>query len=357
MDAKFGQPLFLSKIQRPHYGPRGQTLVRSNAMRTASSFAKNLAASTIQRAFRKARVRSGQRTRTGTQTALGKRTRIGFEQQEGANSLTKCNFGSRAPCIPRSVLANLQGENYIANFAENALTTTGLQDYKEISFLDPGTITALSGFQIYKDLFIESVKSEVNMVNASSTNSTVIIYDIICKNDCSVAGKNSSPGVAWSYGVDSAGGSATDYKTVGSIPTESYMFNKFYKVVQRTRVSMAPGQMHRHEVYFKPNMKVQGFWPDAAPYGLQGLTVWTLIVHHGMPAHDSTTNTSVTIDISSLDIVRKYSIQYKFLENSTTNWQKSNTLATTFAVGEQFVNEAVAQVQDAGGLHPGTLHA
>lgn len=295
--------------------------------------------------------------RKSTAMTMKRKTKTGHEVQEGANSLTKCFFGASKAGIPQSVLSNLQSQFYVSNYAENSLTTVGLQDYREIAFFEPGTISTFHDFAIYKDLFLESFNGEINMVNASSTNSVVTLYDIICKSDCSSSGKNSSPGVAWSYGVDQEGGSSTDYKVIGSVPTDSYMFNKYYKVVQKTRVSMAPGQMHRHQVTFRPQKKVQGFWVDASPYGLANTTCWTLIVHHGSPAHDSTTNTSVTIDVSSLDIVRKYTYAYKFLEDSAANWQKTNNLATTFAVGEQFVNEAVGQVQDAGGLHPGTLHA
>lgn len=332
------------------------------AATSGSGYGYGKLASTLLKAYvggkKKTSLKGKLKRKGGSMTSLtAKKTRTGFEVQEGANSLTKCNFGMHRASIPQSVLSNLQSQFYASNYAENALTTVGLQDYKEIPFFDPGTIGVLHDFAIYKNLFLESFNGEINMVNASSTNSVVTLYDIVCKGDCSSAGKNSSPGVAWSYGVDQEGGSSTDYKVIGSVPTDSYMFNKFYKIVQKTRVSMAPGQMHRHQVTFRPQRKVQGFWVDAAPYGLANTTCWTLIVHHGSPAHDSTTNTSVTIDVSSLDIVRKYTYAYKFLEDSNANWQKTNNLATTFAVGEQFVNEAVGQVQDAGGLHPGTLHA
>ena len=120
---------------------------------------------------------------------------------------------------------------------------------------------------------------------------------------------------------------------------------------------MAPGEMHRHEVKYAPNKAIQGEYAAYTTYGLKGLTFWTLIVHYGMPAHDSTTETDVTIDVSSLDIVTKASYDYRQLNKSSPNWTKSNTLATTFAVGEEFVNEAVGQIQNAAGLIPGQLHS
>ena len=205
-------------------------------------------------------------------------------------------------------------------------------------------------------MIFHGVQAEISMVNASSTNSQIFIYDVICKKDCN-SGNTGSPNGAWQVGIDDAGGNNTDYQIVGSIPTESRLFSDYYKIVQRTRVSLGPGQMHRHEVSWHPNKVLSGEYLNNCTYGLQGVTVGTMIVHYGMPAHDSTTTTAVTVDVSSLDIVVKYSQDWRLLEDSVTSWSKSNTLGTTFAVGEQFVNEAVGQVQDSGGLHPGTLHS
>lgn len=286
---------------------------------------------------------------------LTKQTRKGIEMQEGANSLTRCNYGHHKCYIPQTVLATLQKQIKVLNAATKSTSTVGTQAVYNFSALEPSTLLAMLP-SVNDKMIIRGLKAEISLVNSSSTNSALTIYDCICRKDCSVSA-NSSAVNAWGTGVDSAGGSATDYQTIGSIPEESVTFNEFYKVVQRTRINLAPGELHRHEIYYSPEKVLSGLYLTNVPYGIAGITTHTMFVHHGMPAHDSTTTTNVTIDQSDLDIVIKFSYDWRELENSVTNWTKSNTLATSFAVGEQFVNEAVGQVQDTGGLHPGTLHS
>lgn len=285
---------------------------------------------------------------------LARPTRKGREFEEGGNSLTKCNFGYQKPFVPKSILMAYPQQIYDFNFAYEASSTVGLQDYTQINYIDPTVVNSLIAEN--DQMFITNFDAEMLVVNSSSSNSSLIFYDIICRKDCAVT-NIASPGAAWAHGVDIEGGSATDYKVIGSTPTESIAFNQFYKIVQKTPITLGPGQMHRHRASFAPNKLIKGQYSANVAYGLQGLSCWTMIVHHGMPAHDSTTVTNVTIDVSDLDIVWKLSLRYKDLNKSTGAWTKTNNLATTFAVGEQFVNEAVGQVQDATGLHPGTLHA
>lgn len=285
---------------------------------------------------------------------LRRPTRRGVEQQEGANSITKCNFG-KFPCyVPKSVLRALAPQIHPTNGDQKYTTSIGLQDAVSIPWNTASTLYGyLSG--VTDKMIYHSFNGELMMVNSSSTNSCLTFYDIICKKDCPTSAV-SDPLNAWLNGVDQAGGTATDYKVIGSIPSESLLFNEYYKIVQTTPISLAPGEFHRHVVKFEPNKIVSAMYLNNVQYGIGGLSCHTLIVHHGMPAHDSTTTTSVTIDVSDLDVVTKNSHNWRLLESATTVWSKTNNLPTSFAVGEQFVNEAVGQVQDAGGLHPGTLH-
>lgn len=285
---------------------------------------------------------------------LGMRTREGTELQEGANSLTKCHYGTCRSYIPKSIVDTLAKQVSVQNGAGQQESSIGLQNAISFTYGASATVLGFMGSANDK-ILLHSIRAETSFVNASSTNSTIVIYDIISRKDAGGANV-STPLNAWASGVDSAGGSSTDWQVIGSVPTESVSFNQFYKIVQRTRVSMGPGQMHRHEITFNPNKSIAGLYATNQPYNLSGVTLYTLVVHYGMPAHDSTTTTDVRVDVSSLDYLQKVSYDWRLLEESTTSWSKSNTLATTFAVGEQFVNEAVGQVQDAGGLHPGTLH-
>jgi len=329
----------------------GTTATRSSGYGYGKLASQLLGAYIGNKKFPKGRVKFKKAT---LGSVLTRQTRTSARTYEGENSMSKCNFGYHKSPIPVSILNNLARQNYVYNYGYAASAGTGVQNYTEINLMDPSIISLIQSD--YDRILIHGFQAEVQLVNSSSTANQLMIYDVICRKDCATASKNSSPGTAWALGVDIEGGSSTDYNTIGSRPTESVAFNTFYKIVQKTPLTLSPGELHRHLVRFNPNRMVNGFWNDAAIYGMQGLTCWTLIVHHGQPAHDSTTATSVTIDPSELDIVWKTSIDYRMMDKSTAIWGKTNNLATSFAVGEQFVNEAVGQVQDSGGLHPGTLH-
>lgn len=294
-------------------------------------------------------------TASSIRTLLAGKTRTGREIQEGANSLTRCDFGTHKATVPKEVLNTLQLQAKVLNAATTSAATTGLQEGYNFSLAEPATLLAMITGQT-DQMILHKVAAEVLLVNSSSSNSCMTIYDIVCRKDCSTA-SNSNALNAWQTGVDAAATGSNNYRTVGSIPFESVTFNQFYKVVQTTRISLAPGEMHRHEVVYKPNKTLYGEYLNNVNYGLAGVTLHSLFVHHGMPAHDSTTTTNCTVDPSNLDIVIKESYDFRMLDNSVTHWTRSNNLATSFAVGEQFVNEAVGQLQDASGLHPGTLHA
>lgn len=289
---------------------------------------------------------------TGVLTGKEKKGRI---VEESNNTLSKVNYGTLKCYIPRGVLNGLQPQVKVGNLGNNSTSTVGTQKVADYQYADPATLLAMLP-SVNDKMILHAIKAELILVNSSASNSCLTLYDVIARKDCSSAA-NSTAFNAWATGVDSAGGSATDYNTVGSIPTESVTFREFYKIVQSTRVTLGPGEMHRHQVIYRPNKQLTGLYLANVPYQIAGVSLETLVVHHGMPAHDSTTHTSVTIDVSDLDIVLDVSYEWKELENSVTNWSRSNNLATSFAVGEQFVNEAVGQVQDAAGLHPGTLHS
>lgn len=347
------EPLVLrKKTYVPRYGSHGQILQRNNAMSKAIS---QIANASISRQRKKVASRLKPKVASLSQL-MTKMTRKGKEFEEGGNSVTKCNYGRLKCYIPFSVLRTLSPQTEVSNGAANFQTSIGLQDAVEFDWAQPATLLAFMTPTINSKMILHTIRGELDMVNASSTNSSLVIYDIIAKKDCSTAAVSSVLN-AWKNGVDNAGGSATDYKIIGSIPNEVILFNEFFKVVQRTRITLGPGQLHRHEFSYSPNKVLSGEYLNSVTYALAGVTVSTFVVHYGMPAHDSTTTTSVTVDVSSLDVVGKVSYDFRQLADNTQSWGKTNTLATSFAVGEQFVNEAVGQVQDAGGLHPGTIHS
>lgn len=290
-----------------------------------------------------------------TRSMTNKGIRNGLQSRDGGNSISKCNYGARKCYIPRSVLNAVATQHRLSNSSISATSTAGVQAYYEIAWLSAPIVGAIAA-ALTDRIFFQRVAGEIQLVNASATNSSLIIYDIIARRDISTVSKNQSPAIAWSYGIDQSGGANTDYTVVGSTPWESPMFNTFYKVVQKTPISLSPGELHRHFTTFSPNKVVSDTLGDSVAYGIRDLSCWTLIVHHGMPAHDSTTTTSVTIDPSALDVVHSMTVDTKLLQKTDTVWTKSNNLSTTFAVGEQFINEAQGLAQTITGLDATKLH-
>lgn len=282
--------------------------------------------------------------------------RPGYQMRSGGNSISNCNFGTRKCFVPRSVLNAHAPQHRLSNSAISADATAGVQSYYEIPWLSGPIALAISS-AVTDRVFFEKIAGEVQLVNASATNSSLIIYDIIARRDINTANKNNSPAGAWAYGIDNEGGSSSDYTVIGSTPLESEMFRNFYRIVQRTPISLAPGELHRHITSFTPNKLLSSTVSDCCTYGIGDLSCWTLIVHHGMPAHDSTTTTSVTIDPSTLDVVHFMTVDTRLLQKTDTVWTKSNNLSTSFAVGEEFVNKAQGLVQTVAGLDATQLHS
>lgn len=278
------------------------------------------------------------------------------------SSESKCHFGT-FPKFPKYFREVNAPQIYAVNNAGAHLTAVvGKQNIYQIPYLtytDLNAITSTTPNGVYSTsrVLIERIEGEHLIANAASSACIMFLYDVIARRDSAIASFDPSTTVL--TGIDDEGGTNTDYNTVGATPQGSDMFNQFYKIVQTTRIVLAPGGIHRHNFTFDPNRPLHGAVVKElvanANCAVKDLSIFTMVRFYGQPAHDSTTDTSVSTANCALDVITSYQIRYRWLQNSATSWSRSNNLGTTFAVGEQFVNEAVGQVQDATGLHPGTL--
>lgn len=300
------------------------------------------------------------RKRFGGSKTKQQKMRRGMVHQEGSStSMSSCNFGS-GPMFNKDIKKLTAPQSLAANNAGfNSRSTVGAQSFFDVVGLgntDLVTIKSLAPESpaAASRVFIESYYGEVLMSNASVYTTNVTIYDIIARRD-GLSANSGDPANAILHGIDVEGGSATDYQTIGSRPFESELFNQFYKVVQTTRVDIPSGGTHRHCQKWNPRKVLSNALQDESSYGIKDLTIYTLVYFHGQPAHDSTTTTSVSISEASLDVCFKRDIRFRYVEETATDWSKDNHLGTSFAVGAQIVNDLVGQVQDAAGLHAGTL--
>ena len=142
------------------------------------------------------RSRSGFAPRVGSLTGvMTARTREGTQFEEGANSLSKCNYGRLPSYVPQTVLRTLAKQLKVYNTSNNSVSTVGKQAVVYFSYSSPSDL--YGGLASVNDKMIfHGVEAEISMVNASSTNSQIMIYDVICRKDCN-SGNTGSPNGAF----------------------------------------------------------------------------------------------------------------------------------------------------------------
>jgi hypothetical protein len=249
----------------------------------------------------------------------------------------------------------------------NNQSATGAQQAFQYGHFTYGDLQAIRGESPDSPInasrvLLEYVEGEILFANAAVFTTSCTIYDVIARRDLPTVNCG-DPNTAWFAGLQDEGAGGTGFTTVGAEPFQSELFNQYFKVHGKTKVDIPSGGTHRHVIRWRPNKVLHNEVMTNSVYsaggsnagGVADITVFTLIIFHGQPAHDSTTITSVTVSPASLDVIHKTSMKYRYLQESSTDWTRSNGLGTTFAVGAQVVNDLVGQVQDAAGLHPGTL--
>lgn len=306
------------------------------------------------------------RGRRAVSTAVDAKTNVishGLVRQEGSStSASSYNFGRR-PQYSKKLTGMTGPQHYVRNEAgTNVQSAVGLQTMYDYRYLSYTELNAIKGIvpdapTTTSRFLIESVKAEHIMANASSYTIRARIYDVMCRRDTPVSGYDVTDTII--NGLNNEGGTSTSYQTIGVDPLQSEQFNQFYKVCNVTAVDIPSGGCHRHSIKFTPNKIIHAEVVNSLSGNTAGsladFGIFTLVMFHGQPAHDSTTTTSVTVSAASLDIITSLDIVARFWSDTSATWFRSNNLASSFAVGPQFVNDLVGQTQDAGGLHPGTL--
>lgn len=196
-------------------------------------------------------------------------------------------------------------------------------------------------------LFMLDVHAESMITNACNLNTHAIIYDVIARLD-GFTTVNAGPVTAFTLGfADGSTGAANDYLIPGATPYNNPRFTNAYKILKRTSIILAPGQTHTHTVRYpvnrtisKERLQLNGVGPIA------GLTVYSIVVFHGTPYHDSATELVVGTSVAKLDIVRKDTIRFIHLQQSYPVVDMTNQLSTVTA-GEQWVPNAPTDTANA----------
>jgi len=187
-------------------------------------------------------------------------------------------------------------------------------------------------------LVLGGVRAESLITNVATTNARISLYDIIIKRDSNSSIVDPSQVFEAAF-ADASGGVAGDYAVVGTSPYMNPRFMDAFKIHQRTEVILSPGATHSHNVNYAPNKIISKTRTMNATGSLGGLTLYTMIIHHGSPANDATTKTSVTLSKSSLDIVTKQVYTFKSIYYPLTTMLVTQSLPITYATTGQAINE------------------
>lgn len=185
------------------------------------------------------------------------------------------------------------------------------------------------------DLYLKGVRAESLITNVASTNARITIYDLCLRNDSAL-----DPSSVFEASFsDSAGGANNDFNIPGTTPFMNVQFTQYFKICQTTDIILSPGATHSHLVNYQPNQKINKTRTKIANGGIGDLTMFTMILHHGSPANDSATKTSVSLSKSSLDIVTKQLYTFFSIYYPLTSMLATQSLPTAFAVAGQNINE------------------
>lgn len=196
-------------------------------------------------------------------------------------------------------------------------------------------------------LFIKDAHATAFITNAESTNVHFSIYDL--KSSMDGGTLNTDPATVFLAGyADAVGGAAANGTLIGSSPYTNPRFVQCYKILQETKVILGPGQTHTHNIHYELNRmynheknRING----VASGPVTGISYHCMIVQHGTPVHDATTETIVTIGLSKLDIVLCEQLRFKKDDQGYPTNSLTTTLVTN-ATGEQMVPDAPADLPD-----------
>lgn len=141
------------------------------------------------------------------------------------------------------------------------------------------------------------------------------------------------------------------FYNLSSVPTDSQLFNQFFKITKKTRVFMAPGACHKHTVNIKTNKLIDEYLTPTQYQGLKGVTTYLLAVTRGMPVWDGQDG-GVTSTTSScaLQVVRSQRIKYSYIADTSYTSLFGSTLTQIPSANQQFVSPLNGTVVNVEGV-------
>lgn len=193
--------------------------------------------------------------------------------------------------------------------------------------------------------FIRKAYSVLHLKNQSNISQKCVILDILCKRDApnySAATNVETPLSAWLQGVyaDLNQSGLANQQIVGNWPTMSDEFNRYYKIIKKTKLHMEPGFFHEHRIKYNVNKVFNSSTVDnLTNKNVKGWTLTTMIIHYGTLANDTVTN-AVTYAPAKIDFAISKSYVYQYMLNNYNTLKQNTTHITTVPNALEHIGDA-----------------
>jgi len=269
--------------------------------------------------------------------------------KSGAQTSSKFSHSLRAN-KPRNVTALGAPSRYIVNQAGILQGTPGQQktkntgqwfsvaDIVNLSQMVPTIVTTQGTTPTH--FHLQGVSAECTLNNCTATPQMVDVYDIVARRDIplqTATGASYSvntPYDAWITGMfDQNVGSAAPGLPIpsdifGAKPTDSQIFNDYYRIVRRTELILPQNATHVHKVNLNVN-RVMNLTEISVMKqylgGIKDVTHYTMCVVRGGLALDFDAEVTTTVS-PYIRYVLLENYRFSFLQASGSEWKYSNTL-------------------------------
>ena len=259
--------------------------------------------------------------------------------------------------------------NYVAQvFNGPLLATTGKQNqasYAHFSCAGLRQLINQLGAQRPNRILVDSLQEEYTMTNFTNVPIEVDIYDLVCKRDMYLnqgfTANNATDYVSqaypeqyWDSGLNaqaSVSNTSLLSRIPGTSPTDSQLFNLYFRIKKRTTLLMPIGGSHRHLVNIKCNRVVDKFLMGTleAPtlINLANVTSFVMFNIKGLPCYGNPVvpGPAVTTSIAELGIVGVQRAKWTYIVDNTYASNVTATLPTT-ATADTFAVNAGSGAQN-----------
>lgn len=290
------------------------------------------------KATRKAYVKSKgkQATRTHNTLIQGRAGQVSFTKSSHKHYASADVKQAKQIGAPSLISRSTYNSMAVKSGTQNTLVSQNFT-YQDMSELLNTVITgAFVAGQGPARAVVKGLVEEYILTNATNAGVEVDIYDIVCKRDIPfnltfnansyIYGAVPSPDAYWATGLNAqqnlnpGTGMLPDpqpFQMLTTKPTDSHLFNDYFRITKKCRVMMAAGASHKHLLNISVNKYIDQYLTNAQTAGLKGYSTYTMFVVAGMPLQvvggDSTYISTSSV---AINMVRSQRIKYVWVADS-----------------------------------------